>query len=164
MSEVRIGGYRPGALGRVTVLHATYYHEQWGFGLFFEARVAADMAAFLQRFDEARDGFWVAMIDDEIVGSIAIDGIDAATAGAHLRWFILDPDHQGHGLGRKLLTRALDHCRARGFGRVRLSTFAGLDAARHLYESLGFVLTEEAEGTQWGSAVTEQTFVLDLAG
>ncbi|MFP3710951.1 MarR family transcriptional regulator, partial [Paraburkholderia sp. SIMBA_009] len=39
-----------------------------------------------------------------------------------------------------------------------LWTFKGLDAARHLYESAGFVLTQEAEGTQWGGAVVEQRF------
>ena len=44
--------------------------------------------------------------------------------------------------------------------RVFLSTFAGLDEARHLYEKHGFKLCEECEGDQWGVTVTEQLFEL----
>jgi len=44
------------------------------------------------------------------------------------------------------------------FSETYLWTFKGLDAARHLYESLGFQLTEESEGTQWGTTVVEQRF------
>ncbi len=35
-----VRGYVPGAIGRVAELHGTYYHAHWGFGLFFEAKVA----------------------------------------------------------------------------------------------------------------------------
>jgi hypothetical protein len=53
MTEVQIiRGYVPGSLGRVAELHGTYYHKDWGFGLFFEAKVAAELAAFLGRYDE----------------------------------------------------------------------------------------------------------------
>ncbi len=45
------------------------------------------------------------------------------------------------------------------FSETYLSAFKGLDAARHLYESFGFRLCEEAQGTQWGTSVTEQRFV-----
>ena len=44
------------------------------------------------------------------------------------------------------------------FDETYLNTFKGLDAARHLYESFGFQLTQEEAGTQWGSTVTEQQF------
>ena len=37
-------------------------------------------------------------------------------------------------------------------------TFAGLDAARHLYEKFGFTLTTEREDSQWGEPVLEQKF------
>ena len=46
---------------------------------------------------------------------------------------------------------------------MRLWTFAGLDAARRLYERAGFRLAEERRGTQWGIEVTEQRFELCLA-
>src|SRR5260370_1114449 len=62
MSIIQIhSGYIPGAIGRVVELHATYYAQQWSFGLFFEAKVATNLASFLSRFDEKHDGFWIAV-------------------------------------------------------------------------------------------------------
>lgn len=159
MSEVQIlSGYVPGAIGKIVELHGTYYHEHWDFGLFFEAKAAMELAELLNRFDETRDGFWVAVDEGEIVGGVAIDGGKAETEGARLRWFILAPRCQGRGTGNQLMQTALRFCDDAGFKRVYLTTFAGLDAARHLYEKWGFTLCDEEEGTHWGSRVVEQTF------
>lgn len=155
-----LDGYRPGAIGRVAELHAAYYAPRWGLGLYFEAKVARDLSEFLLRLDPARDRFWGLYGDQGLVGSIAIDGAEAE--GAHLRWFILAPERHGRGLGRRLLAEALGFCGARGHARVYLWTFAGLDAARHLYEAAGFRLAEELEAEQWGRTMREQRFVLAL--
>src|SRR6516225_1958300 len=78
MQEVVIHkGYVPGAIGKVVELHGTYYARHWGFGVFFEAKVAAGLSEFLNRYDESHDGFWVAVDGQRIVGSITIDGNDA---------------------------------------------------------------------------------------
>src|SRR5512137_1981270 len=87
ISHVKLSGYIPGAIGRIAELHGTYYHKHWGFDLFFESKVAIELSEFLRRFNEALDGFWVASIDEKIVGSIAIDGVQHDSKGAHLRWF-----------------------------------------------------------------------------
>jgi len=158
-----VRGYIPGAIGRVAELHGTYYHEHWGFGLFFEARVARELAEFLQRYDAARDGFWTACVAGRVEGAIAIDGSEAGTEGAHLRWFIVSDALRGQGAGTRLLDTALGFCRDRGHTRVYLNTFAGLHAARHLYEKAGFRLVEERCGAQWGTEVIEQRFELSLS-
>jgi RimJ/RimL family protein N-acetyltransferase len=54
----------------------------------------------------------------------------------------------------------MDFCRARGYDRVYLWTFEGLDAARHLYEKAGFRLAQQQRGRQWGTEVNEQRFEL----
>ena len=72
--RVELTGYVPGALGRITELHGTYYAEHWDLGLYFEAKVASEMAEFLSRFDPARDGAWFAWVDGSIAGGIFIDG------------------------------------------------------------------------------------------
>jgi hypothetical protein len=41
---------------------------------------------------------------------------------------------------------------------VYLTTFAGLDPARHLYEKWGFNLIEEEENNSWGVSMKEQMF------
>jgi len=157
-----VRGYVPGALGRVTELHGRYYHEHWNFGLFFEAKVAAELAGFLGRYDERRDGFWTACLSGRIEGSVAIDGVHAGSEGAHLRWFIVSEVLRGQGVGNELIRRALGFCRGRGYQRVYLWTFEGLEAARHLYEKSGFQLTEQSWGSQWGTTVREQRFEMVL--
>ncbi len=162
MSEVEILGYVPGAIGRLAELHATYYAKYWNFGLFFEAKVATEMSEFLSRFDKTRDGFWTTCLDGRVEGGIAIDGIKADSEGAHLRWFILSSSLRGRGFGNKLMTKAVCLCKDKHYPLVYLWTFEGLDAARHLYEKFGFTLAEEHKGTQWGTRVNEQKFVLNL--
>ena len=160
MDEVICKGYRPGVIGRMAELHATYYYENWGFGLFFEAKVATDLSEFLSRYDESRDGFWTLSLNNQIEGGIAIDGIKAMTEGAHLRWFILSAETRGSGFGNRLMEEAISFCKERLYSRVYLWTFEGLHPARHLYEKFGFKLVKQAEGTQWGKRVIEQKFEL----
>jgi GNAT superfamily N-acetyltransferase len=159
----KLCGYIPGAIGRITELHAAYYSKHWGFGLYFESKVATEMSEFLTRFDGAHDGFWVLSVDGKIAGGVAIDGKAPAALGARLRWFIVDPDYQGRGVGRRLLEEAIAFCRKTNTCRIYLHSFAGLDAARHLYEKFGFVLCEEKPDKTWGKTVTEQTFELILS-
>ena len=163
MTGVKLSGYIPGAIGRVAELHGRYYHEYWGFDLFFESKVATELSEFLCRFNEARDGFWVVSVEGSIIGSIAIDGLNYDSKGAHLRWFIVTPENQGQGIGKALIKEAIEFCRRAKFNRVYLWTFAGLDAARHLYEKWGFRLCEQREGKQWGKTVTEQMFEVILS-
>ena len=155
--ELQIG-YVPGAIGRITELHGVYYHDHWGFDLFFEAKMATELASFLESYDPERDGLWTAAVDGRIEGSIAIDGRDARASGAELRWFIASDALRGAGAGHELLEAAMAFCREKGYASASLWTFAGLDVARHLYEEVGFKLAEERIGTKWGTEVLEQRF------
>jgi hypothetical protein len=49
-------------------------------------------------------------------------------------------------------------CRDRAVPLVYLNTFAGLDAARALYEQAGFRLVQEVEAQTWGRVMREQRF------
>lgn len=160
--RLQLTGYRPGAIGRITELHASYYHQQRGWGLAFEAEVATELSEFLQRFDAHRDGFWLASLDSEIVGSIAISGQQAAAREARLRWFIVSPNCRGYGLGRLLMQTAIAFCHRAEFDRVYLWTTTGLDAAHHLYRQFGFVLVEEFVDDHWGRQVVHQRHLLTL--
>jgi len=163
MPEIEIRrGYVPGSIGRIAELHGAYYYAHWGFGLFFEAKVATELSTFLSRYDEERDGFWTAVAEGRVEGAVAIDGIHAEEEGAHLRWFILSDALRGKGAGSLLIQGAIDFCRTRGYRRIYLWTFEGLNAARHLYEKSGFRLVEQHRGIQWGTEVNEQRFELAL--
>lgn len=162
--EVKFCGYLPGAIGKITELHATYYSKHWGLDLSFESQVATELSEFLLRFNKAHDGFWVATVDEKIVASVAIDGSSGNTdGGARLRWFIVAPECQGRGIGKVLLREAIAFCKRANFSRVYLWTFAGLNTARRLYEECGFTLCQEHSDAQWGNTLTHQMFQLDLS-
>ncbi|WP_414832151.1 GNAT family N-acetyltransferase [Afifella sp. YEN Y35] len=152
-------GYRPGIVGRMLQMHAEYYARTVGFGSAFETRLATDMGTFFSRLENEANGFWVADMDGLPVGTIAIDGEDLGKGIAHLRWFITAEGLRGQGIGKRLIDTALRFADSRGMRETRLWTFQGLDAAKHLYERVGFELVEEKLGQQWGSEVLEQQFL-----
>lgn len=160
MPEIKIGGYYPGVVGRITQLHAVYYHEHWGFDASFETQVGQELSIFVSEFDDERDGLWVATANDKFAGAVAIDGQHAMTDGARLRWFFVDPQFQDAGLGNRLISRAIQFCRDKNYSKIFLWTFEGLDAARRLYERQNFRLRETHEVDQWGQRITEQKFEL----
>jgi GNAT superfamily N-acetyltransferase len=155
-------GFRPGLIGDVVALQARYYAEAWRFGTYFEAKVARGLGEFAARYDPEQDLILSAAGGARTVGSVTVDGSDPGAPDGllHLRWFIVDDGARARGLGRALI----DECLAFGRGTRRpgiyLWTFAGLEAARRLYDDAGFQLVEEHVGETWGSRVTEQRFVL----
>jgi GNAT superfamily N-acetyltransferase len=161
-SELEFHGYYPGAVGKITAVHAVYYSEHWGFDITFETQVGKELSEFMLDFQESRDGFWVATVHGKFAGSIVIDGRGAVAEGARLRWFIVDPDFQGTGIGKALISRAIEFCRQKGYRRVYLWTFKGLEAARALYERHQFCLKQEHLVDQWGQKILEQMFELNL--
>lgn len=159
MTSYLVEGYRPGAIGSLALLHGVYYARHWNFGLPFEAKVASELSGFLARMDPARDLFLTAWSNDRLDGSITIDVSGGGELGAHLRWFIVSDKARGSGLGKVLMRRAIAHCDALGVESSWLTTFAGLDTARALYERHGFVLARESDVDQWSGGVREQLFV-----
>ncbi|MEE4358485.1 MAG: GNAT family N-acetyltransferase [Desulfococcaceae bacterium] len=159
-AETVISPYLPGAIGHITALHGEYYSRNWNFGLFFETKVATELSALLTHKHSDRNGFWLALCSDIIAGGIAIDGNRKDPQEARLRFFIVSEDYQGLGIGNLLMDKAITFCKEKKFAKVHLSTFAGLDAARHLYEKRGFRLIGETEDCTWGVVVKEQIFEL----
>jgi GNAT superfamily N-acetyltransferase len=162
MTAIKIHGYYPGVVGKITEIHAVYYHVHWGFDVSFETQVGRELSIFISEFDEARDGFWAATANDRFAGAVAIDGHNAMVEGVRLRWFIVDPEFQGAGLGLRLISRAVQFCRDKKYPKIFLWTFEGLDAARRLYERQNFRLCETHQVDQWGQQIKEQKFELLL--
>ena len=159
---MEITGYYPGAIGKITGLHATYYNENWGLDVTFETQVGKELSEFIDQFHPERDGLWIAKISGTFAGSVAIEGSGLNRDAARLRWFIVAPEFQGRNIGLKLLRKAISFCREKKYGEIYLWTFKGLDRARSFYESEGFMLSEEKNAHQWGIDLTEQMFTLRL--
>lgn len=152
-----VEGYQPGCIGDIASLHARFYSAHWGFGSYFEKKVATELAAFAGALPAEGKQLWLYVENGRALASLAIDG-DVASGIAHLRWFIADDSLRGSGIGRQLMTRAMQFVDQQQFRETYLWTFKGLDSARHLYELFGFTLTSESEGAQWGTEVIEQRF------
>ena len=157
-----LGGYYPGSIGQIVEAHALYYSENWGFDVSFESQVAMELGGFMSRFNPKIHGFWTAQDQKLFAGSIAIDGENSITEGARLRWFIVGPHCRDKGIGKRLLNISVKFCADVGHSKVFLWTFRGLDAARNLYERVGFELVEEKEVAQWGTMIVEQKFELEI--
>ncbi|MEW6137631.1 MAG: GNAT family N-acetyltransferase [Thermodesulfobacteriota bacterium] len=163
-NSLEITGYHAGVIGKIVEMHALYYHEHWGFDVTFETQVARELSEFMIELDPARDGFWAALYKGRFAGSISIDGRNSQAEGARLRWFIVDPNLHGLGVGSALIQEAVGFCRKAGHKRIFLWTFQGLHAARKLYERCGFRLIVEHAVDQWGTRIHEQKFELFLPG
>lgn len=153
-------GYYPGVIGEIVGLHGSYYHERWDFDITFEVEVAMELAEFMHRFDDDRDGFWIAKAENRFLGSISLDGSKAEDEGARLRWFIVAPEAQGLGVGKRLMEAALSFAGTKHYERVFLWTFEGLTSARKIYDRFGFEVIHQERVVEWGRELLQQKLIL----
>lgn len=159
MDDIIIRRSKAGEASYVSYLQMKYYECAYGFKGVFEHYLLASMAEFVLADDGS--GLWVALDGDEIIGAIAI--VKAEDHTAQLRWFIIDEQYQGRGIGRRLMDTAMRFCRERGYSHVFLWTLKMLVAARHLYEQYGFSPTEKKANTEWtGEQLIEERWDLCL--
>lgn len=155
---------RPGDLGRIIALHGTaYVDDALHFGLPFEAHVARTVAEFVLD-NEARGRVFLAERGADLVACAAI--VERRAAGGvdgQLRWVLADPSVRGLGLGKKLVSMAVDHARASGWGEIFLETTDGLDASMGIYKALGFEIASQARESLWRGDVNVIIMRLTLA-
>ena len=75
--------------------------------------------------------------DDQLLGCCAL--LSIAHAEFEIAKMAVTERARGTGIGRRLLTAAIERARALGATRLYLETNSSLGSAVHLYESLGFV-------------------------
>ena len=150
---------RPGDIGYVTYLHGVLYHREYGYGVQFESYVAKGLCEFYERYDPKRSRIWVCEHNGRMVGFLLL--MDRGVT-AQLRYFLIEPEYRGIGLGAKLLKLYMDFLRECGYKESYLWTTHELDKAAFLYKRVGFRLTEEKESTAFGKTLREQRYDLIL--
>ncbi len=150
---------RPGDLGYVIYLHGALYSREYEFGLQFETYVAKGLCEFYEKYDPRRNRVWVCEHNNRMIGFLLL--MDRGRA-AQLRYFLVEPEYRGMGLGSKLLGLYLDFFRACGYKESYLWTTHELTTAIALYKRAGFRLTEEKESTAFGKPLREQRYDLVL--
>ena len=155
---LRIRSFQPGDISYMACLHARVYVKEYGLDPIFEKSTLPGLLDFLE--SKRAGNIWVAESGNRIVGFIGIIGRDSETA--QLRWFLVDPEFRGMGLGRRLMTLAMDYCREQGFKHVFLWTFSELYIARHLYRTFGFSLTEKVPRDNWKKGLVDERWDLNI--
>lgn len=100
----------------------------------------AELASLPGVYAAPRGALLLALVDDAVAGCCALrplDDTDYANACEMKRLYVRKA-FRGFGLGRQLAEQALDAGRRAGYGCVLLDTLDDMEAARALYEELGF--------------------------
>jgi DNA-binding MarR family transcriptional regulator/N-acetylglutamate synthase-like GNAT family acetyltransferase len=151
---------QPGDVGYLIYLHGYLYARESGYNLEFEAYVCKTFYEFLPAYNPAKDRMFLATVNNQIVGSVAILG--SSRHLAQLRWFLIHPDYRGKGLGKKLLQEAIDFCREKRYQKVYLMTTSMQETAIALYKNAGFRKTGEKHLQLWGQQLYEQRYDMEL--
>ena len=157
---ITIRNHRTGDVGYLVHQHALFYFREYGFDISFESYVARPMLDFIENYNEKTEHLWVVEKNNRIMGSIAIVNVDDETA--QLRWFLLEPEVCGKGLGKKLLKTAVDFCNEKKYKKIILLTMSELLTARALYARYGFKLKEAEKHEIWGRLLEEELWELEL--
>ena len=154
---------RPGDLGAIIAHHGTLYAREHSVDADFQAHVAASVSAAAAKrgWPAANEAVWIFERGGEHAGSLALT--DEGAGLAALRWFVLDPELRGLGLGTRLVAELLELAERAGYERVGLETFSDLRAAAHIYRRAGFELQWATTGPRWGRArITYQRYELSF--
>jgi N-acetylglutamate synthase-like GNAT family acetyltransferase len=150
---------KAGDIGSITSLHGILYAKEHGYDYTFESYVAEPLAQFTKRANP-RERIWIVEQNEQVLGSIAL--CEVSKSEAQLRWFLLSPELRGQGVGKHLIQSLIDFATSQGYESIFLWTVKGLEAARNIYISHGFILTEEIEHLIWGGMHSEQKYTLEL--
>lgn len=150
--------FKPGDMGYIIYLHGKLYHEEYNFGVMFEPYVAEGLIKLYNNYDPSLDKIWICEHNGRMVGTVFLVHIDMETT--RLRYFLIDPEYRGIGLGKKLMSLSMDYFDKSTYTICDLWTTQELRTAISLYKRFGFKLAEEKETTTFGKAVCEQKYVL----
>lgn len=115
------------------------YADQLGVDLCFQ-NFEAELAGLPGDYAPPQGCLLLALLDGGIAGCCAmrpLETVDYPNACEMKRLYVR-PDFRRFGLGRQLVEAVLDAARIAGYHSVLLDTLNDMEAARALYEDLGF--------------------------
>lgn len=151
---------RPGDIGYLIKMHGEIYFDECGYDHQFEAYVCHTFEEFLKSYTPEKERMWLACKGDQIVGSIAI--VNRGDRRGQLRWFLIEPEFRGTGLGRDMLKTAMDYVMEKGFDSIFLETTEDQKKAIGMYKRYGFERIRETPVEIWGRSLVEETYELKL--
>ena len=151
---------RPGDAEAIVDLHRRVYSVEYAMEEPFVEGVAQTVTEACERGWPEGGGAWLVDGAEGLAGCL---GLTAEGNGAgKIRWVVLQPELRGLGLGRRMITEAVDEARRLGMTRLELHTFAALTTAGAIYKELGFEVVGAEEMDAWGPRITYQHYLLNL--
>jgi len=114
----------------------------------------------LKKFDPQKDCMLILEYNGNPAGCVAITHTSDDTA--QFRYFFVEPELRGIGVGHQLLEEALSFCKEKKYRHIFLWTVSAQETARGLYRRAEFILTESHENDEWGVPVLEEKWEKDL--
>lgn len=134
--------FRPGDEAAVVGVILPIQREEFGFSI--TAADQPDLAEIPAWYQTGAGQFWLAELDGEAVGTIALK--DIGEGAVALRKMFVKPVARGAiGAAQALLDTALAHARSQGLAAVWLGTTEAFKAAHRFYEKNGFDPVEAAD-------------------
>ena len=101
---------------------------------------STELATLPGDYAPPRGAMLLARVDNTIAGCCALRPMDSSDYpnAAEMKRLYVRKAFRGFGLGRQLAEAILDEARRAGYGCVLLDTLDDMEAARALYEELGF--------------------------
>lgn len=115
------------------------YAEQLGIDLAFQ-NFKQEHAQLAQHYAAPRGLFLSAFVGDELAGCCGLRPLDEAVDpnACEMKRLYVRPAFRRFGLGRLLVEALLQAAKDKGYACVLLDTLSDMEAARSLYEDLGF--------------------------
>lgn len=134
--------------------------KECGYGLSFECYVAEGLHEFCKNYNPDKERVWICKHNNKIIGSLLLmdRGTNKGNDTAQLRYYIIEPEYRGIGLGKKLMNLFMQFLKEKNYKRCYLWTTDELETAASLYIKYGFILTEEKETTDFGKKLIEQRY------
>jgi ribosomal protein S18 acetylase RimI-like enzyme len=142
---VPYGTYARSSLGIITAYDPSvqgalesFFEDVWRASRFpFDpSRAHADLRRIPQEYQAHGGGFWLLVVEDEVVGTVAVRGLPNTIA--EIKRMNVRQRFRCQGLGTRLLRHAIRHATEAGFEKVRLDTIRNRGPAVRLFERHGF--------------------------
>ena len=137
MSEVKIQIYTDIYKKDVSDLILRIQKDEFGIPITLELQ--PDLHEISAFYQTNRGNFWVAKIDDKIIGTISL--LDIGNRNGALRKMFVDKDYRGKefAIGQKLFNTLVDSARISGIREIFLGTTEKFVRAQRFYEKNGFI-------------------------
>lgn len=155
--EVRVGS--PGDIDGAALVWARATAKRDGKAHIPPLEAARDVV--LDSLRQERSTFVVASNAGVVIGFATAEPTTSARV-AEVRYVGVDPDHWGYGVGGMVIARMAGELASAGFRSAQLLVYADNDAARRLYERLGWAWDEQEPSIHPRSGKPEVRYHLSL--